>query len=168
MLELGSRRILHCNVAAHPTAEWTLQQFREVLPGESSYRFVIHDRDAIFSAELDRELVRGIGVRVLRTPPQSPQANAFCERLIGTMRRECLDFLIPLNERHLRRMLREWVLHYNSGRRHSSLGSGIPDHGRSSLGLHQGKKFESVTGIAVVARPVLGGLHHEYAWKRAA
>ncbi len=122
ILELGSRRILHCNVTTHPTAEWTLQQFREAIPDENSYGFVIHDRDAIFSAELDEELVRGIGVRVLRTPPQSPQANAFCERQLGTMRRECLDFLIPINERHLRRMLREWVGHYNSGRPHSSLG----------------------------------------------
>ena len=80
VLELGSRRILHCNVTAHPTAEWTLQQFREALPGENSHRFMVHDRDAIFSAEVDAELVKGIGVRVLRTPPQSPQANTFCER----------------------------------------------------------------------------------------
>jgi putative transposase len=105
---------------------------------------------------------------VLRTPPQSPQANAFCERLIGTMRGECLDFLIPLNERHLRRVLREWVLHYNFGRPHSSLGPGIPEHGRGAVRLRQRKKFATATGIAVVARPVLGGLHHEYAWKRAA
>jgi putative transposase len=133
VLELGSRRILHCNVTAHPTAEWTLQQFREALPGENSHRFMVHDRDAIFSAEVDEELVKGIGVRVLRTPPQSPQANAFCERLVGTMRRECLDFLIPLNERHLRRMLREWVRHYNSGRPHSSFGTGDSRPGRSSV-----------------------------------
>src|SRR5207245_11776643 len=92
MMEIGTRRILHCNVTTHPTAEWTLQQFREAIPDENSYGFVIHDRDAIFSAELDEELVRGIGVRVLRTPPQSPQANAFGERLVGTIRRDCLDF----------------------------------------------------------------------------
>jgi putative transposase len=168
MLELGSRRILHCNVTAHPTAEWTFQQFREGLPGGSPHRFVIHDRDAIFSWALDEELVRGLGVRVLRTPPQSPQANAFCERLTGTMRRECLDFLIPLNERHLRRMLREWVLHYNSGRPHSSLGPGIPDRGRNPTRLRHYKKFAPATSSEVVARPVLGGLHNEYAWKRAA
>jgi len=168
MMEVGSRRILHCNVTAHPTAEWTLQQFREALPGEKSPRFIIHDRDAIFSAELDEELVRGIGVRVLRTPPQSPQANAFCERLVGTVRRECLDFLIPLNERHLRRMLREWVRHYNSGRPHSSLGPGIPDRGRSSVPLRACRNSTPASGLEVVARPVLGGLHHEYAWKQAA
>ena len=166
VLELGSRRILHCNVTAHPTAEWTLQQFREALPGENSHRFMVHDRDAIFSAEVDAELVKGIGVRVLRTPPQSPQANAFCERLVGTMRRECLDFLIPLNERHLRRMLREWVRHYNSGRPHSSLGPGIPDRDAAQYG--PAKCITPATSIEVVARPVLGGLHHEYAWKQAA
>ena len=109
ILELGSRRILHCNVTAHPTAEWTAQQFREAIPSEHRYRFLIHDRDSIFSAEFDDELAQGFGLTVLRTPPQSPQANAHCERLVGTVRRECLDFLIPLTERHLRRLLREWV-----------------------------------------------------------
>jgi transposase InsO family protein len=126
MLELGTRRILQCSVTAHPSAEWTLQQFREGLSDETPYRFVIHDRDCIFSTELDQELVQGFGVKVLKTPPQSSQANAFCERLIGTIRRECLDFMIPLNEKHLRRLLSEWVRHYNAGRAHSSLGPGIP------------------------------------------
>ncbi|PYX12984.1 MAG: hypothetical protein DMG84_20460 [Acidobacteria bacterium] len=167
ILELGSRRILHCNVTTHPTAEWTLQQFREAIPDENSYGFVIHDRDAIFSAELDEELVRGIGVRVLRTPPQSPQANAFCERLVGTMRRECLDFLIPINERHLRRMLREWVGHYNSGRPHSSLGPGIPDRGQSCVESRKGYG-RAVKNLKVIASPILGGLHHEYSWEQAA
>jgi putative transposase len=131
ILELGSRRILQCNVTAHPTAEWTLQQLREAIPGERGYSFLIHDRDSIFSAELDEELTQGFGLRVLRTPPQSSQANAYCERLIGTMRREYLDFLILLSERHLRRLLRDWVHHYNYGRPHASLGLGIPDEGRS-------------------------------------
>ena len=91
ILELGSRRILHCNVTAHPTAEWTGQQFREAIPSEQRHRFLIHDRDSIFSAEFDHELAQGLGLTVLRTPPQSPQANAHCERLVGTVRRECLD-----------------------------------------------------------------------------
>ena len=83
---------------------------------EHGYRFLIHDRDSIFSAELDEDLAQGFGLKVLRTPPQSPQANAYCERLVGTMRRECLDFLIRLSERHLRRLPRDWVHHYNAGR----------------------------------------------------
>ena len=76
ILELGSRRILRCNVTAHPTAEWTGQQFREAIPSEQRYRFLIHDRDSIFSAEFDHELTQGFGLAVLRTPPQSPQAKA--------------------------------------------------------------------------------------------
>jgi hypothetical protein len=85
ILELGSRRILQCNLTAHPTAEWTLQQFREALPSENVHCFLIHARDSIFSAELDQELLRGFGLRALQTPPRSPKANAFCERLVGTV-----------------------------------------------------------------------------------
>src|SRR5450432_1126478 len=99
-MEIGSRRILYCNVTQHPTAEWTIQQFREFLAFDHPYLCVIHDRDAIFSSGLDATLT-GFGVRVLKTPVRAPKANAFCERLIGTIRRECLDFLIPLGEAHL-------------------------------------------------------------------
>jgi len=168
ILEVGSRRILQCDVTAHPTAQWTLQQFREALPGENTWRFVIHDRDAVFSEEVDEELARGFGVRVLRTPPQSPQANAFCERLVGTVRRECLDFMIPLNEQHLRRLLQEWVRHYNSGRPHRSLGPGIPDRGRARRLRKNGCLATVASSGKVVARPVLGGLHHEYDWAQVA
>jgi transposase InsO family protein len=108
VMEVGSRRILHCNVTAHPTAAWTVQQFREAIPSDHTYRFLIHDRDSLFSAEVDDDL-GAFGLRVLRTPVQAPKANAYCERLIGSMRRECLDWVIPLNEKHLRRILREWV-----------------------------------------------------------
>ncbi|MEP6960559.1 MAG: hypothetical protein ABI995_00670, partial [Acidobacteriota bacterium] len=93
-MEIGSRRILHTNVTEHPTAEWTTQQFREFLVFEHPYKFVIHDGDCIFSSGLDLAL-KGFGVRPIRTPVRSPMANAYCERLIGTIRRECLDYLIP-------------------------------------------------------------------------
>jgi len=168
ILELGSRRILQCNVTAHPTAEWTLHQVREAMPNEQKHRVLIHDRDSIFSAELDEELARGFGLRVLRTPPQSPKANAYCERLVGTIRRECLDFLIPLNERHLRRLLNEWVCHYNSGRPHSSLGPGIPDQGQNPARTHAPDRRALAQISKVTARAVLSGLHHEYAWERLA
>ena len=114
IIELGTRRILHHNVTAHPTAEWTLQQFREALPGDHPYRFVIHDRDSIFSKQLDKG-VTDLGVRVLRTPVRAPMANSVCERFGGTLRRECLDFLIPLNERHLKLTIKEWGLHARWG-----------------------------------------------------
>jgi transposase InsO family protein len=117
-MEIGARRILHCNVVAHPTAEWTTQQFREVLAEAHPYRFVIHDRDSIFSRSLDAAL-KDFGVRAIKTPIQAPKANAYCERLVGTIRREWLDFLIPIHERHLRQLLTEFVMHYNRGRPHS-------------------------------------------------
>jgi len=103
-MEVGSRRILYMNVTGHPTAEWTIQQFREFLAFDHPYRFVLHDRDSIFSA-CDAEM-KGFGVRVLKTPVRAPKANGYCERLVGTIRRECLDFLIPLNEGHLNRLLK--------------------------------------------------------------
>jgi putative transposase len=126
VLEIGTRRIVHWNVTEHPTAEWTTQQFRSFLTGDEPYRLVIHDRDAVFSPAVD-DALRSMNHRVLKTPARTPQANAFCERLIGTARRECLDHCIPLNERHLRKILGEWVPHYNRGRPHSRLGPGIPE-----------------------------------------
>jgi putative transposase len=125
VIDHSSRRLLHVNVTAHPTAPWTLQQLRDAIPSDHTYRFLIHDRDAIFSRQLD-QCVRNLGLRVLKTPVRSPQANALCERLLGTLRRECLDFLIPLTANHLRRILHKWVCHYNAGRPHMALGPGIP------------------------------------------
>jgi putative transposase len=100
VLEVGTRRIVHWNVTrSNPTAEWTVQQFRAIVPGDQAQRFLIHDRDSIYSAPVDGAVV-AMGLTVLKTPVRCPQANAFCERLIGTLRRECLDWLILLNERH--------------------------------------------------------------------
>jgi len=112
IMEVETRRILHFNVTCHPTAEWTLQQFRECVTGAEPYKFVIHDRDSIYSEGVDAT-VAAMGLTILKTPVRTPQANAFCERLIGSMRRECLDWLILLNERHLRSVVTEWVAHYN-------------------------------------------------------
>jgi transposase InsO family protein len=104
MMEHLSRRIIHANVTAYPTAAWALQQLREAIPSDHAYRFIIHDRDAIFSTDLDAS-VAGLGLEVIKTPIRSPKANALCERLIGTLRRECLDWIIPLTEEHLRNTL---------------------------------------------------------------
>lgn len=113
-LEIGSRRLLHFNVTEHPTSEWTLQQLREALPGDQDYKFLLHDRHKTSRLVLD-ETVESWGIHVLRSPVRTPTANAHCERLIGTIRRECLDYLIPLNALHLRRILREWTCHYCQG-----------------------------------------------------
>jgi putative transposase len=133
---------------------------REALPGDHPFRFLIHDRDSIFSQELD-EAVADMGVRVLRTPFRAPQANAVCERLIGTIRRECLDFFIPLGQRHLKHILNRWVLHYNHGRVHMTLGPGIPAplHPSPPQSEH---RHQLPPGHRLRCKPVLGGLHHEY------
>ena len=167
VMEVGTRKILHINLTSHPTAEWTLQQFREAIPCEHDYRFVIVDRDGKFSEDLRRS-VRSMGVRVLRTPRMAPQANAYCERLLGTTRRECLDYLIPLSEIHLRRVLAEWRDYYNGARPHSSLGPNVPEPA-SGLPVDPASPRHSIpTGFRVGSTPVLGGLHHDYRLARAA
>jgi len=167
VMEHASRRLLHINATAHPTAAWTLQQLRESIASDHAYGFIIHDHDTIFSAELDASLAR-LGLKVIRTPLHGPQANSLCERLIGTLRRECLDWIIPLSEEHLRKTLTSWMAHYNRGRPHSSLGPGIPDPPsdfRIRLQRHR-HRFDRSTSI--LARPVLNGLHHEYGFARQA
>jgi hypothetical protein len=146
---------------AEPPAEWTLKRFREATFGGEPSRYLIHDRDRIYSRKLDSEL-KAMGLRILKTP-----SNAYCERLVGSTRRECLDFLIPLNEKHSRRTLEQRVDHCNRGRPHSSLGPGIPDpprdlpHGASS-------RYRIPQDYSVVAKPILRGSHHEYGFERFA
>jgi len=160
VMEIETRRIVHLNVTRHPTAEWTVQQFRECVIGDEGYKFIIHDRDSIYSDEVDSSL-RASGLRVLKTPYRAPQANAFCERLIGSARRECLDFMIPINEDHVRRIMKQWVVHYNTSRPHSSLGPGIPDANFPKPQL-QSKRHRVPKNHRVAVMPILGGLHHEY------
>src|SRR4249920_1608804 len=112
VIEHGTRRLAHVNVTANPTADWTSQQLRAVVGEERAHQYLIHDRDKIFARHLD-DSIRAMGLGVLRSPYSSPKANAICERVIGTIRRECLDWMIPMSETHLRLILREWVTHYN-------------------------------------------------------
>jgi len=159
VLDVGTRRLIHWNMTEHPTSEWTVQQFRTCVTGDTAHRFVVHDHDAIYSSALDRAL-NAMGLHVLKTPVTAPQANAYCARLIGTGRRECLDWVIPLNERHLRRVLAEWVAHDTRGRPHSRLGPGLPDRSSSAAVAMPSKRLPH--GCRVTAKSILGGLHHEY------
>src|SRR5262245_32831133 len=161
VIEHGSRRLLHVNVTAHPTARWTMQQFREAIPVDHAYRLWIHDRDSIFSKDVDQS-VRHMGLHVLKTPIRTPLANAICERVIGTLRRECLDFVMPLNEGHLYRILKEWVAYYNAGRPHMTLGPSMPQPPPSLPALLHESRHQLPSHLRIVGNPILAGLHHDY------
>jgi len=135
---------------------------REVVSDTEDSKYLLHDRDSIFAKHLD-DSIRALGLTVLRSPFGSPKANAICERVIGTIRRECLDWVIPLSEAHLRSILREWVAHYNGGRPHSALGPGIPGPPAAlALGMKPESRHRWMPGAPVRVKSVLGGLHHEY------
>jgi putative transposase len=162
VIEHSTRRLAHINVTTNPNADWTLQQLREVIGNGRGHRYLIHDRDRIFAKHLD-DSIRALGVEVLRSPVASPKANSICERVIGTARRECLDWLIPLSESHLRGILKCWVTHYNGGRPHSALGPGVPDPPGNQEAIPKLETRHRLAADALVlVKSVLGGLHHEY------
>jgi len=145
------RRMLHVNVTAHPTATWTAQQLREAFAEEPTPRYALHDRDAIFGQEFRRTLA-ALGAREVLSAPASPWQNAYCERVIGSIRRECVDHVIVLGERHLLRLVREYVSHYNAERTHRALDDDAP----------LGRPVELPEDGSIVAEPRLDGLHHRY------
>ncbi len=162
VIEHRRRRLIHCNVTAHPTAAWTLQQLREAVGFEERYQYLLHDRDSIFAAHLDESVSR-LGTEVLKSPPRCPKANAICERVIGSIRHECLDWLIPISESHLRSILKSWTDHYNSARPHMALGPAVPDPPPVIFDFGTSRsRHRREESYAVRAKSVLGGLHHEY------
>jgi putative transposase len=163
VIEHGRRRLVRVDVAAHPSADWTLQQLREVVGLDCSHRYLLHDRDRIFAKHLD-ESVKALGVSVLKSSPRSPKANSICERVIGTIRRECLNWMIPNSEAHLRAILKIWVEHYNHERPHSSLGPEVPGAPNPAVAIviRSNYRHRMEEGVAVRAKFVLGGLHHGY------
>jgi putative transposase len=167
VMEVGTRKLLHVNATLHPTSSWTLQQLREAIPSDHAYRWLVHDRSSIFSEDLDRS-IEALGIEVLKSPVRAPKANAYCERLIGGLRRECLDWFIPLNERHLRMMTREWTAHYNHARPHKSLGPGIPAPPPGLPVRRQIHRHEVSEGFLIKKKSILGGLHHEYRLEKVA
>jgi transposase InsO family protein len=162
LIEHGSRRLVHFNITQHPTAAWTLQQLREAIGCGDSYQYLVHDRDSIFAQHLDASISR-LGLRVLKSPPRSPKANAICERAIGTIRRECLDWLIPMSELHLRLALKVWVTRYNGARPHMALGPGVPDPSLATVRASTQLSRHQIGGRLVLrVKSILAGLHHEY------
>ena len=162
VIEHGTRRLAHVNVTANPTADRTLQQLREAVSEHGRYGHLIHDRDRIYSKHLD-DSIEALGLKVLRSPMAAPKANAICERVIGTIRRECLDWMIPISEAHLRMILTEWITHYNTGRVHSRLGPGVPDPPSATVTLPKSESRHRLgANVLVRSKSILTGLHHEY------
>lgn len=145
------RRILHFNVTAHPNAEWTGQQLREAFPFDQLPQYLLRDRDAIFGHDF-QEHVRDLGIREVLSAPRSPWQRAYVERVIGSIRRECLDHVIVFQERSLRRTLRSYFHYYHRSRTHLSLGKDAPEP----------RAIQPPEIGPVVALPQVGGLHHRY------
>ena len=120
VLNHDRRQVAHFNVTEHPTAQWTAQQLTEAFPFDSAPRYLLRDRDAIYGEKVQRR-IRNLGIEEVVTAPRSPWQNPFCERVIGSFRRDCLDHVIVINERHLRRILREYIDYYHTCRTHLSL-----------------------------------------------
>ena len=145
------RRILHFNVTAHPTAQWTRQQLREAFPFAKLPRYLLRDRDAIFGHDF-REQVRDMGICEVLSAPRAPWQRAYIERVIGSIRRECLDHVIVFHAGSLRRTLQSYFEYYHQSRTHLSLGKDAPEP----------RAIQPPEMGTVVAVPQVGGLHHRY------
>ena len=145
----GRRQILWLGVTAHPTAEWIANQLTAACGWEQVPRYLIHDRNVWYGQTFVRR-VRSLGIRDRPTSPRSPWQNGYAERLIGSIRRECLDHIVVIGEQHLRHILACYMDYYNAVRTHLSLGKDAPI--RTVIECHG----------RIEGRPVLGGLHHQY------
>jgi transposase InsO family protein len=145
------RRVVHFNVTEAPTPAWSAQQLVEAFPWETAPRYLLRDRDGLYGGEFSSR-VQSMGIREVKTAPRSPWQNPYVERLIGTLRRECLDHGVVLNETHLRRVLRDYLTSYHRCRTHLSLEKDAPEP----------RPVERPDHGAIVEIPMVGGLHHQY------
>jgi putative transposase len=145
------RRVVYFNVTEHPTAHWTAQLLVETFPDDTGRSYLLRDRDHVYGPAF-RQRVKGMGIAEILTAPSSPWQNPFVERLIGSIRRECLDHVLVLSERHLHRILARYVSYYHGARTHLALQKDAPD----------GRPIERAEVGRVVALPEVGGLHHRY------
>jgi len=145
------RRIVHFGVTSHPTAEWTAQQLRHAFPWDTAPRFLLRDRDSCYGEPFD-ETAQAMNMKQILTAPRSPWQNAYVERLIGSIRRECLDHIIVFHERGLRRILQSYFDYYEKSRTHLGLAKDAPVP----------RAVQPPELGTVMARPQVGGLHHRY------
>jgi transposase InsO family protein len=159
VIEHGTRRVHLAGITANPGGAWTTQAARNLLMDlgarATSVKFLIRDRAGQFTCSFDA-VFTAEGIRILASPPQAPRANAICERIIGTLRRELLDQLLILNEHHLRRVLTDYMVHYNAARPHRALGQLAPAQ------AHTRPPEINLAEHRIRRKQVLGGLTHEY------
>ena len=151
VLRHDRRELVHLNVTDHPTAVWTAHQIVEAFPEDSAPRYLLRDRDAIYGDVFSRRVDR-MGIRQILIAPRAPWQNPLAERVIGSIRRECLDHVVVFGERHLRRLLRAFQRYYNTTRPHQSLGGNSP----------QPRDVQPPERGRIVAIPQVGGLQHRY------
>ena len=151
VLRHDRRERLHLHVTDHPTADWTARQILQTFPEETAPRYMLRDRDTIYGESFIR-CIASMGIREVRMAPRAPWQNAFVERVIGSIRRECLDHVIILSEAHLGRVLRAYLAYYNATRPHQSLDNNSP-HPRVVARQPCSR---------IIAIPQVGGLHHRY------
>ena len=153
IIEWSSRRVVHIGVTRHPTELWVTQQLREATPFGEGPDYLIRDNDRKYGGQFDRAAA-GVGINVLHTPIAAPKANAVCERFMGSLRRECLDFIVILNDHQLLNTVTEYVGYFNQARPHQGIAQAIPSPAKSDS--------HPAVGREVVSVWVLNGLHHDY------
>lgn len=156
IIEHGSRKILHVAVTKNPNMFWLTQQFRNVTPFGAQPKYLIHDNDPVFKSKVFQDFLAGSGIKSVPTSYQSPWQNPYAERVIGTIRRELLDYFIPVNERHLEKLLGEYVIdYYNTHRTHQGLNGQTPIKKPTYPPV-------DAADLKITTKPVLNGLYHTY------
>src|SRR6266496_2044565 len=154
LIDLHSRKVIHVGVTRSPTDAWTAQQLREATPYGQGPKYLIRDRDNKFGPSFARVAATS-GIKILKTPYHAPRANAICERFLGSVRRECLDHLLILQEKQLHRVLRAYIEYFNRARPHQGIHQQVPERTVTSVVSDQ-------LADRIISVPILGGLHHEY------
>lgn len=151
VLSDARRQVLHFNITPNPSARWAAQQLREAFPFTIPPKYLLRDRDSIYGLEFEH-CTQALGLQSLRIAPRSPWQSPYVERFIGSVRRECLDHVIVLNEAHLRRLLKSYLVYYHGGRTHLSLDKDAP----------RPRRVQPPAEGKIVAFPEVGGIHHRY------
>jgi putative transposase len=153
VMELKTRRIVHTGVTKYSTNEWTAQQLREATPWGKGPNYLIRDRDKKYATHFS-EVAMSSGIKELKTPFRTPQANGICERFMGSLRRECLDHILIHDDRHLERVTTEYTAYFNQERPHQGIEQRIPDQ-------YDQTRSKPTSG-RITSKAILGGLHHSY------